>query len=250
MAQVRELLEQQKDFYKTLIDQQEKNFKSCVEILIDSSNKRVSELLKEVQDLRVSLEFIEKEFQEYKNHCKIWSDTCKETKNDETVCKSLITLNDKSDYLEGQSRRNNIVIDGILESANEKWSDSEDKVKKLLSEKLQIDPREIELERAHRSGKPSPSSTRPRPVIVKFLRYKDKLEVISKAKALKGMNIFINEDFPEAVQQKRKELLPAMWAARERGEIAYLRYDKLIVHSPSQKPVPGQRHNNTPTSKH
>lgn len=36
MAQVHELLEQQKDFYKKLLEQQEKNFKSCVEILVDS----------------------------------------------------------------------------------------------------------------------------------------------------------------------------------------------------------------------
>lgn len=121
-------------------------------------------------------------------------------------------------------------------------------MEKLLSKKLQIDPHKIELERAHRTGKPSSSSTRPRPIMVKCLRYKDKLEVISKAEALKGTDIFINEDFPEAVQQKRKELLPAMRAARERGEIAYLRYDKLIVHPPSHKPEPWSRRNNALTS--
>lgn len=205
MAQVHELLEQQKDFYKKLLEQQEKNFKSCVEILVDSSNKRVGELLREVHDLKVSLEITQKEFLDFKNYCKTWGDTCKETKNDmETDCKGLISLNDKSGYIEGQSRRNNIIIDGINESASEKWSDSEDKVKKLLSEKLQIDHHKIELERAHKTGKPSPSSTRPRPIVVKFLRYKDKMEVLSKAKALKGTDIFINEDFSEAVRQKRK----------------------------------------------
>ena len=30
--------------------------------------------------------------------------------------------------------------------------------------------------------------------------------------------------------QKRRELLPQMKAARERGDFAVLRYDKLIVH--------------------
>ena len=47
MAQVRELLEEQKDFFKTLLEQQPNNFKSCVEILVDSSNERVGELLRE-----------------------------------------------------------------------------------------------------------------------------------------------------------------------------------------------------------
>ena len=49
-------------------------------------------------------------------------------------------------------------------------------------------------------------------------------------KKLKGSRIFINEDYPDAVRQKRRELLPQMKAARERGDFAVLRYDKLIVH--------------------
>ena len=68
---------------------------------------------------------------------------------------------------------------------------------------------------------------------MKFLRFKDKLAVLEKAKRLKGSFVFINEGFSDAVRQRRKELLPAMKAARERGDIAYLRYDKLIVHPPS-----------------
>lgn len=75
---------------------------------------------------------------------------------------------------------------------------------------------------------------KPQPVVVRFLWLKDKLLVLDKAKNLKGSGIFINKDFPEAVQQKRKELLPAMKAARERGDIAYLKYDKLNIHLPSQ----------------
>ena len=236
MAQVRELLEQQKDFYKALLEQQEKSFKSCVEIMVDSSNKKVGELMSQVLDLRASLEFTQKEFQDFKDHCKTWEKAYKETKNNvESVSKSLIPLNENLDYMESQSRRNNVIIDGIKESEGEKWSDSEDKVKKLLSEKLELDPCKMEIERAHRIGKPSPSSTRPRPIVVKFLRFKDRVEVLNKAKVLKGTNIYINEDYPEAVRLKRKELLPAMRAAREKGEIAYLRYDKLIVHPPSQK---------------
>ena len=120
----------------------------------------------------------------------------------EAVSNSLSPVHEKLDYIEGQSRRNNVIIDGIKESEGEKWSDSEDKVRKLLSEKLQLDYHKLEVERAHRTGKPS--NTRPRPIVVKFLRYKDKQEVLSKAKALKGTNIYINEDFPEPVRQKRK----------------------------------------------
>ena len=101
---------------------------------------------------------------------------------------------------------------------------------------MQIDHRQIEIERAHHSGKPASMSNKPRPITVKLLRHKDKLSILAKAKTLKGSNIYINEDFSDTVRQKRRELLPEMKAAQERGDIAYLRYDKLIVHPPSHKP--------------
>lgn len=226
MAQVRVLLDQQKEIYKALLEQQERSFKTCVEIVFESTNKRVAVLQNEVHELKASLDFTQKEFDELKLSKTVM----------ETVNKSLISLSEKSDYNESQSRRNNLIFDGIQESESETWSDSEAKVKKLLSEKLGIDHQKIELERAHRTGKTSSEATRPRPIVAKFLRFKDKQEVLSNAKKLAGTNIYINEDYPEAVRQKRKDLLPAMKEARKRGDIAYLRYDKLIVHPPSKKP--------------
>ena len=106
----------------------------------------------------------------------------------------------------------------------------------LFKEKLDLDPHTIGIERVHRVGKPSTATDdihgrqRPRPLMVKFLRIKTRDTILSKSKMLKGSNIFINEDYPDSVRQKRKELLPKMKAARERGDIAFLRYDKLIIH--------------------
>ena len=57
---------------------------------------------------------------------------------------------DKLEYLEKQSRRNNIRIDGILEEENESSDTTEEKVKQVLAEKL--NPEEaLHVERAHRS---------------------------------------------------------------------------------------------------
>jgi hypothetical protein len=52
----------------------------------------------------------------------------------------------EADYLDGQSMRNNCVIDGIQESQSETWAESEDKVQKLFSEELQLD-QQVELEK-------------------------------------------------------------------------------------------------------
>ena len=51
----------------------------------------------------------------------------------------------KSDYLEGQSRRNNMVGDGIA------WNCR----REMIFEKLKMDHRKIEVEHADRTGKPT-----------------------------------------------------------------------------------------------
>lgn len=56
--------------------------------------------------------------------------------------------------------------------------------------------------------------------------HQDKEE--ESAKQLKGTNIYLNKDFSDLVRQKRKELIQAIKEARQRGDIAYLRYGKLI----------------------
>ena len=48
IAQVRDLLEQQKCFYKDLLQQQESTYKGFVQMLMDSFNKRPDGVLKEL----------------------------------------------------------------------------------------------------------------------------------------------------------------------------------------------------------
>ena len=230
-AQVHDLLEQQKLFYKDLLQQQESSFKGFVQLLMDSFNKRLDNVSKEVCDLKSSLSYTQKDVDELKSLSTNLSKNCKELHNDiKTVNLNQNNMNGKADYLENHSRRNNLVFEGIAESEHEKWATSEEKIRKIISEKLKLDHKQMEIERAHRSGKPHGQGDKPRSIVVKFLRNKDKLAVLEKAKLLKGTNIFINEDYSEAVRLKRKELIPALKEARQRGDIAYLRYDKLITH--------------------
>lgn len=67
-----------------------------------------------------------------------------------TILKSLILFQIR-DYLDGQSRRHNIVVAGIKDTGKERLSDLEEKVRKLFTEKLQLDHLKIELDWAHRT---------------------------------------------------------------------------------------------------
>ena len=53
--------------------------------------------------------------------------------------KTLDDCNHNIEYLENQSRRNNIRISGIPESSDETWEIAEEKVKKAIKEKLDLD---------------------------------------------------------------------------------------------------------------
>lgn len=155
-AQVCDLLEQQKFFYKDLL-QQQNSYKGFVHMLMDSFNKRLYGLLKEPQ---------------------IKSSTHSEGI---TVWQLVNELN--NDWKKNQSRRNNLIFKGVPETDREKWSDSEEKNRKLVTEKLKLDHKHLELKRAHRSGKPP--ADKPRTIMVKFLRYKNRLDVLEKVKQLR-----------------------------------------------------------------
>ena len=96
--------------------------------------------------------------------------------------------------------------------------------------KLNISTDELTNERAHRAGRKDPSG-RPRTIVAKFQNYKVKEAVLKNKKGLKGTNIFVREDFSQRVLARRKELLPQMHEERRKGNIAFLRYDKLVVYS-------------------
>lgn len=97
----------------------------------------------------------------------------------------MLDLTDKMDYLEGQSKRNNLIIDGIEETQGETWTETEQKVQNIFKEQLQL-KESIEVERAHRTGRYESRRPRPRPVVVKFEKYRDKTTILQRAKYLKG----------------------------------------------------------------
>ena len=59
--------------------------------------------------------------------------------------------------------------------------------------KEQLDIENVEIERAHRAGRKR--RNKPRTIVCKLLLFKDKQDILRKAKLLKETNIFINEDY-------------------------------------------------------
>jgi hypothetical protein len=126
-------------------------------------------------------------------------------------------LEEKLDYLENQSRRSNLLFYGIPEADNENWDDCEKKVMGVIKGHLKI-AHTVVIERAHRVGSA---------IIARFLSLKDRDLVLSKAKHLKGSDIYIKEDVSKRLRQKQAGLRSMMTSMREDGKRAMLSHDKL-----------------------
>ena len=137
----------------------------------------------------------------------------------------MIELELSNDKQESQSRRDNLLFFGVPESSGENWGESETKFRNLAKD-MDIDPNNIIVQRCHRIN----TSSSPRPIIVKFLHFKDRQLIFHTAiKKLKSTPYRVSEDFSKRVREIRKKLWPHLKEAREQGKKAFLRFDKLII---------------------
>ena len=186
MDALKELLDQQKSFYEDLLKRQETTFRSFTQMIMDSANKRVDSLLAEVHELKVSLNYSQNDIDDLKKEQKAQQSEIKEISkqaHDQTSGHDVKAYCEQIDYLENQSRRNNLVISGLgPDKAEETWAETESKVQELFTSNLKLEA-PVEIERAHRIGKFRDDSERPRSVVVKLLRFKDRQSVLDRARS-------------------------------------------------------------------
>ena len=107
-----------------------------------------------------------------------------------SLSEKLNGITEQVDWQEQYSRRNRLLIHGITEGNQENTDGS---ALEIFREKLDIELTQTDIDRAYRIGKSDKRSSRPRPVIVKFIRYNDKKKMFSKKKQLKNSGMSITE---------------------------------------------------------
>ena len=91
------------------------------------------------------------------------------------------------------------------ETPNETWDICEEKVQSIVKEELGIIA-EIEMNRFHCNGKFKRNQSKPRTIVCRFLRFKDKEKILKDQKKLKDTDFFIFEDFCKETVELRKSL--------------------------------------------
>ena len=141
-------------------------------------------------------------------------------------------LSRRCDDQETYSRRDNIVIRGVPEAADEDNAGCSHVTRDFFEQNLNITRAHVEgmkFVRCHRLGKRL--QHRGRPVIVRFQNFTDRELVWSRKTLLKNKAFSIHENFANEVEFRRRLLYPILAAAKKSGnyERSYLNGDVLRI---------------------
>ena len=183
------------------------------------------ETKKDISKLKDGANFASKQLQEKcqelaKAEAEITELTRKVQKHEEAVKET----ESKCLYLEAYSRRENIKFMNIEEGPPDQPEDTEEILRDFLGRELgYVDAQNVEFQRVHRTGKTKEGS--PRPILARFLRYKDVQNIFSLGHRLKGSKFQMFRD-----QTYRLKLLNA---ARYRWKLLRLlnkeEYQRLLA---------------------
>jgi len=153
-------------------------------------------------------------------------------KENQALNKKVADLETKRLYLEAYSRRENIKFENILEF--EDGSDREDTEQVLRSfletELGFLNASIVEIQRVHRLGKKKEGE--PRPILARFLRYKDCEQILSLGRRLKDSNYKMYQDLPYEIVQRRKRQMPTLMKAKKNkipAAFSKAQPDKLFI---------------------
>ena len=139
-------------------------------------------------------------------------------------------LQTRLELQEQYSRRNCLIIHGLSPPAegNEK-SNTNDIVKTLLKDQLNISVRDYDIDRSHYLGKPGAQS----PIIVKFVRHDLKNLIYNSKKKLKGKGVVITE----ALTPRRLQCIKGLKKLQNDGVVLqYWTFDGKIYYTTSRNP--------------
>lgn len=129
------------------------------------------------------------------------------------------------DDFDRRLRQRNLIFFGIAEE-EKNYSELEDLVLNIINFKMEVGCDRKEMEFVGRMGK---KNTKPRPIRLTLTTYGKKIALLQRKSTLEGSGSYIKEDFPPKVLEKRKALIPQLLEHKQKGNLAMLKYDQLIV---------------------
>ncbi|XP_026475468.1 uncharacterized protein LOC113380445 [Ctenocephalides felis] len=89
-----------------------------------------------------------------------------------------------------------------------------------------------DLQVVRRLGK---KGDKPRPTLISFSNLSTKINILKQKKALRDTCYYMKEDYPKQILEKRRQLQEQLKIERENGNMAFLKYDKLVIPKQTSK---------------
>lgn len=218
---------------------------------LDKLSNQLDSLCSRMDELESKVKYIEYHFEEGMDHIELELKEIREELKSKASLEELNKANTTIIDLVNRSKRNNIVIHNIPEGAEGNSPDCSGLVQSILRDKLGIQA-SMEIERAHRTPMARPSNAqsnnnnrKPRPVHVKFLRYRDREAVLKKATQTKNLGfqdqrIFISDDIHKTTREQHRRLMQRVKQMRDEGKFAFIPWSvPRVIKYKDRKDSPG-----------
>lgn len=131
----------------------------------------------------------------------------------------------KLKLIDKEKRKNNLVFFGIEEGKATTEAELVDYIKDIIIE-MGVHFEAFEVNNLYRIGKKEHDKNRP--VVVSLTTtWKKHMILRNRANLQEGINI--KEDYPKEIIEKRKQLQLQVEEEKKKGNIAFIKYDKLII---------------------
>ena len=218
---------------RAMIESSSNLTKSYLETFMNSFRTEMNELREMNSELKRSLEFSQAEIVKLKADLARVTDLPPPQQNED--------VSNRVRILEDETKKENLRIVGMEETASENFEQTQAKVTRLISERLGIE--NITIKNAHRAGKRPPQpNEKPRPIIAKLSCVEDKIKCLKSSSRLKDSQIYLSDDVSKATAKIRKEKLQFLKQKRSEGFIAYFSGAEVIF---KKRPSP-RRDDQTP----
>jgi len=150
------------------------------------------------------------------------------------INQALDDLKTKELYLEAYSRHENIKFNNIPESTSPRngLEDTEEVLRSFLDKQLGYrDASSVEIQRVRRLGKKKEDG-RARPILARFLRFKDCEQILALGPRLKGTNFQMFRDHPQELAIRRSKQMDTFKKAKRNNipvSFSKSQPDKLYV---------------------
>ena len=170
-----------------------------------NGNDFQNEVKKQLKEILDSMKNISDQINEIKNELMAAKRDISKITEENNKLKQIINLNTfKVDSLEQYGRRENLRIYGIPES-NENIDDDGEQIVHDIAKLLNVDLDNWDIQRAHRLGRKR--SNKPRPIIVRFLSFKKRNEILNSKSKLKNNQVYPSAFITEDLTPLRSKLL-------------------------------------------